>query len=223
MGRISKFLGGALCVAILMVAAGFVIFSSAIMNSTPADVSKADGIVVLTGGELRIVHAVDLLSIGKGGRLLISGVNKRTSRRQLRKLTSHQDGDRLFDCCIDIGYKARNTVENAVETREWAENWRFRRLIVVTSSYHMPRSLTELARMLPNTRLYAYPVAPRNFRIEAWWRHPGTARLLAMEYLKFLPAMAKLVMARLFFTSHAPDITTAQADRPDRSIGYDLR
>ena len=28
---------------------------------------------------------------------------------------------RLFDCCVDLDYRARNTIGNAIETRRWAE------------------------------------------------------------------------------------------------------
>ena len=74
----------------------------------------------------------------------------------------------------------------------------FTRLILVTSSYHMPRSLIELERVMPEVALVPYPVVSRNFRTERWWLHGATARLLFTEYLKFLPSAARFGVARLF-------------------------
>ena len=62
----------------------------------------------------------------------------------------------LADCCLDIGYLAQDTIGNAEETRAWAQAWGFRRIVVVTSNYHMPRSLLELLEVvveLPLQRL----------------------------------------------------------------------
>ena len=195
MARAFKILTGIVSVGLIVFLAGFFVFTDAITRFKPSDDVIADGIVVLTGGEYRILEAVNLLGKGKAKRLLISGVNRRTSRNELRRLTGHGDG--LFDCCIDIGYQALNTVGNAEETRNWAENKHFRHLIIVTSNYHMPRSLVELKRVLPDAKLYAFPVVPRSFKIRSWWRHPGTTRLLLSEYLKFLPSIARAGASRL--------------------------
>ena len=190
--KILTFLAGT---GLVLFLAGFFVFANSIMRYKPGNNVKADGIVVLTGGEYRILEAVNLLGQGKAKRLLISGVNRRTSRNELRRLTGHGDG--LFDCCIDIGYQALNTVGNAEETRNWAERMAFKRLIIVTSNYHMPRSLVELGRVMPNVKLQAFPVVPRKFKIASWWRHPGTTRLLLSEYIKFLPSVARAGAMRL--------------------------
>ena len=174
---------------LLLFLAGFLVFANHVMRFKPSDDVRADGIVVLTGGKFRILEAVNLLGQGRAKRLLISGVNRRTSRDELRRLTGHDAG--LFDCCIDIGYQALNTVGNAEETRNWARAMHFKKLIIVTSNYHMPRSLVELGRVLPDAELLSFAVVPRNFQIESWWRHPGTTRLLLSEYVKFLPSVLR--------------------------------
>ncbi len=195
-----------------MLVGGFVLFVSMIetRQPDPANLAKADGIVVLTGARERIRQGIALLEMGKGRRLLISGVNRRTSRRALRRLVP--DHERLFDCCIDIGYDARDTVGNAEETRTWAEAMRFRTLIVVTSSYHMPRGLAELRRALPEARLIAYPVVNKRVHVESWWSSPGTARLLAKEYVKFLPTALRLGLAHL--VQRRDGVRAANVDPP---------
>ncbi len=103
----------------------------------------------------------------------------------------------MFDCCVDIGYEAQDTPGNADETMHWAADQRFSKLIIVTSSYHMPRSLTELGRVMPDVKLVPYPVVTQGFRKDRWWRDFGTARILLSEYVKFLPSAARFGVARL--------------------------
>jgi uncharacterized SAM-binding protein YcdF (DUF218 family) len=174
---------------------GFIVFAGSIKHYAPHPVERADGIVVLTGGPFRLAAAAQLLSEGLGRRLLVSGVNHLTTRDDLFRTSGLTHA--LFACCVDIGYSAHDTSGNAEEAKEWVEAHRFARLIVVTSSYHMPRSLTELGRALPAVTLLPYPVVPRTLRDERWWLQAGTIRLLFTEYLKFLPSAARFGVARL--------------------------
>jgi uncharacterized SAM-binding protein YcdF (DUF218 family) len=74
---------------------------------------------------------------------------------------------------------------------------RYRSSIVVTSNYHMPRALAELARVMPGVTLIPYAVVDNNVHLERWWTYPGTTRLLVSEYLKFLPALGRLAATQL--------------------------
>ena len=94
-------------------------------------------------------------------------------------------------------------IGNAEEASDWAAHRRYRRLIVVTSSYHMPRTLTEFARAMPHVRLIAHPVLSRNVRDHAWWQSPGTLRFLFSEYVKFIAATARLGWTRAHLRSSA--------------------
>jgi uncharacterized SAM-binding protein YcdF (DUF218 family) len=168
---------------------GFLMFWALIHHVPARDLPRADAIVALTGGEARIPEAVRLLAQGKGRRLLISGVNPTTTRKELVGLAPNSQ--HLFRCCIDVGRAARDTVGNADETSQWVRERRFKSLIVVTADYHMPRSLAELRRTLPDVELIPYPVQPRNVHVNAWWAYPGTMQLLVSEYLKFMPSFAR--------------------------------
>ncbi len=143
---------------------GFVLFAAIATRKVADEPQRAEGIVVLTGGEARIAEAGRLLESGRGHRLLISGVNRRTSRDDLRRIIKIRP--QLFDCCVDIGYDALDTYGNADEARAWANQWHFSSLIVVTASYHMPRSLAEIALAMPETRLVAHAVVPR--QLQGW-------------------------------------------------------
>lgn len=183
------------CVAGLLVAAGFLVFVYSIHREPPRTAARADGIVVLTGGTARIAAGIRLLARKRADRLLISGVNVRTTAAELARRTPGHNG--LFECCIDVGYKALDTIGNAAETREWVEKHQFASLIVVTSSYHMPRSLAELHRALPGVELHPYAVVPASVRADDWYTNPGTAKLLFWEYAKFVPAATRYCIERL--------------------------
>ena len=83
------------------------------------------------------------------------------------------------------------------ETKEWADSHRFTRLMIVTSVYHMPRSLTELRRVMPGITLMPYPVLSASFQTERWWMHAASLKLAFTEYVKFIPSAARYGVARL--------------------------
>ena len=174
------------CVALVGLAllAGFLIFIYSLERSERPPAARTDGIVALTGGSQRIGDAIDLLAQGYARRLLISGVNERTSREEIERLNPGQR--RLFDCCVDLDYRAHNTIGNAIETRRWAERNGFRSLIIVTSAYHMPRTMVELNHALPELRKVPYAVVTPSVDPDAWWYSPATFRVLASEYAKLL-------------------------------------
>ena len=161
--------------------AGFLLF---VMNlpSTPHGTPKADAIVTLTGGDARLDTAVALFEHGTGKRLLITGVNKTSTKEELKRLSN---GGRRFDCCADIGYAAEDTYGNAEEAADWAALHHYKSLIIVTASYHMPRILRFFHSLMPGVRLVPYPVEPEGVNMAAWWR-PGTLHLLHNEYLKYV-------------------------------------
>jgi uncharacterized SAM-binding protein YcdF (DUF218 family) len=185
----------ALAVLMMLVALaiGFVWFVGCVPTTEVALDRDADGIVVLTGGASRIADAIDLLASGRGKRLLISGVHHATTSSEIAHLVP--DYQRLIACCVDLDRSAINTVGNAVETRRWVKGRGFRSLIVVTSSYHMPRTMAELARQLPDVELIPFPVVTDKLRAEPWWSSAPTAKLLVVEYLKYIVAQVRMRVA----------------------------
>jgi uncharacterized SAM-binding protein YcdF (DUF218 family) len=180
--------------AVVMLVIGFFIFTGSIERSQ-LEPRTADGIAVLTGRAARIDEAMKLLTQQKAKRLLITGVNRTTSTEELKQLASQ--GDQLFSCCVDIDKEARNTIDNATETSQWVARNHYTSVIVVTSNYHMPRALAELGRVMPGVTLIPYSVVDNNVHLDRWWTFPGTTRLLISEYLKYLPALARLGATQL--------------------------
>lgn len=165
---------------LLAYVAGFALFA-AHLPKPPHALHRIDGIVALTGGGLRLDVAVALFEKGFGERLLISGVNPQTSKAELKRLVH---GRSQFDCCADLGYAAENTFGNAKEAAAWTRFHHFKRLVLVTSRYHMPRSLLEFHDVMPDVVLVPYPVDPDSGR-----GFPATLRnlkALHSEYWKYI-------------------------------------
>ena len=191
---------------------GFILFAS-VVTRTPAPANpRAEGIVVLTGEGRRIAEGARLLKEGRAERMLISGVNPRTSKRAILKISGLPE--QTFDCCVDLDYLALDTAGNANETRSWAVAQRYNTLIIVTASYHMPRSLAELALALPGAHLIPHPVVPKGFPESGWWFHPSTTRVLLAEYLKFLRSAAHLTLARMLGQVEPNALAEIPSERP---------
>ncbi len=135
----------------------FLLFArrAATMEADPA--IRGDAIVALTGGSgLRIAEGVQLVSEGRGGHLLISGVHPDVTMNDLMALAGG-DPD-VWACCVTIGHAAETTLGNADETAAWAYENGYQDLILVTSDYHMARSLLVLQDAMPDIALEPWPV-----------------------------------------------------------------
>jgi uncharacterized SAM-binding protein YcdF (DUF218 family) len=177
-------------VGALLLAVGFFWFAFNIPNEDVSLDRKADGIVALTGAASRIPDAIELLAADRGKRLLITGVHRATSAREIARLTPLYS--KFFTCCIDLDRSALNTFGNALETKRWAHEHNFNSLIVVTSNWHMPRAMVELGHQLPEATLIPYPVMSEKVKTEPWWQNIDTARFLLAEYLKYLFALCRM-------------------------------
>jgi uncharacterized SAM-binding protein YcdF (DUF218 family) len=174
----------------LLLTGGFFWFAMQISGEEVILDRKADGIVALTGAASRIPDAIELLAAERGKRLLITGVHRATSASEIARLTPLYS--KYFTCCIDLDRSALNTLGNALETKRWARDRGFASLIIVTSNWHMPRAMAEIAHQLPDVALIAYPVISEKVKTEPWWQNPDTARFLVAEYLKYLFALLRM-------------------------------
>jgi uncharacterized SAM-binding protein YcdF (DUF218 family) len=182
----------ALLVLAMLWATGLLAFAARVAHSTPAaDPGRAQGIVALTGpSPARMAVGISLLQEGRGQRLLISGVNRINNRDDVRRAARSAAGA-VYDCCVDLGFEAVDTIGNARETADWARARGYDQVIVVTADYHMPRALLELKGAMPHARLTPYPVATDEMNARAWWRNSHQARRLSLEYCKYLVILTR--------------------------------
>ena len=169
---------------------GLVWYASLIPRPNAPSLVKSQAIVVLTGGSDRMSEGLRLLEGGLAQKLFISGVYHRVEVKELMRVAKKNPKE--LECCIELGYTADNTTGNACETAAWMEKVRFRSLRLVTASYHMPRSLLEFHRVMPEMKVIAHPVFPEGFKGEKWWLWPGSTSLIASEFSKYLMAIIRI-------------------------------
>ena len=168
--------------------AGLVWFAGKIPLAPEDTASRSDAIVVLTGGSGRLAEGLDLLGRGLAKKLFVSGVYQGVEVDELLRISRESPQDLL--CCVSLGYDATDTSGNARESAQWMKKNGFESLRVVTASYHLPRSLLEFRRAMPEVLLIPHPVFPSAVHLENWWLWPGTAKLIIGEYMKYLASCA---------------------------------
>jgi uncharacterized SAM-binding protein YcdF (DUF218 family) len=113
----------------------------------PASLQKTDAVVVLTGGPGRIDRGLQVIRAGKAQRMLISGVDLDVKPGELA--VAYKAPAKLFDCCIDLGFRAVDTRSNGLETARWVAKHKVKTLRLVTHDWHMRRAKFELDLALP--------------------------------------------------------------------------
>lgn len=178
-------------------------FAAAIPNDVTAPDVQTDAIVVLTGGSLRVEGGLHLLAEGKAKKLFISGVYRGVDVAELLRV-SRQSPDSVA-CCVVLGHAADNTLGNARETAQWMESEGYHSLRLVTASYHMPRSMLEFSRAMPDIEIVPNPVFPEFIQEAPWWQSRRSALLIASEYSKYLAATVRPYVPAALLPSGAAD------------------
>jgi uncharacterized SAM-binding protein YcdF (DUF218 family) len=194
-------------IAVLAFGWGFWRFAESVRTpETPEDPPQSQAIVALTGATERLKVGVHLLREQKGERLLISGVNRIVTDQEL--YTALEIPPQLAECCVDLGRGAEDTLGNASETAAWARAHHYRRLILVTDDYHMPRSYAELQIAMPEAEIHRYPVRTRYTDPRLWRSDVGVAARLGGEYVKYLVIRGREALIGLGKGEHAPTDAT---------------
>lgn len=141
------------------------------------------GIVVLTGGKMRIERGMEILQKGYAEKMFISGVFMPSEiETKFRIEKSKKD---LLDCCINFGAEAKNTIENAVEVNQWlSDNSEIIKIILITSYYHLPRSILMFEKKIDrNLEVFPVPAVEKVNLLEQPIFH---IKLITSEYFKVI-------------------------------------
>ena len=76
------------------------------------------------------------------------GVGRDVKPKELA--ATYKRPEKLFDCCIDLGFQAVDTHSNALETARWASRNDVKSLRLVTHDWHMRRARLELDQAMPS-------------------------------------------------------------------------
>ncbi len=169
-----------LILLLLVVAVLFVDFVYKTFSVRQRDV-RTDAVVVLAGGKGRIEEGVRLYREGKGERLFLIGVDPSVRKSDLfTEKSGERGGEGVF-----LEKVSRNTLENAIMARQMLLQYNVRSIILLTSRYHMKRSLLLFRQVFPkDVAIYPYPVTVNPSK-DGWWSHGGSVRLLFSEFYKY--------------------------------------
>ena len=176
----------------LLFLGGFVWFLASLPHDDEAPDRQTDAIVVLTGGAGRVARGLELLEQDKAEKLFISGVYYAVDVNELLRVAERSPQD--LSCCISLGYEAGNTRGNAEETAAWIDKQGYDSLRLVTSAYHMPRSLLQFRRLMPGVEILVHPVFPESYEPGSFWPLPGPFTLLVQEFVKYLATAAEAIL-----------------------------
>lgn len=167
-------------ITFLLVAVLFVDFVYKTFSFNVRDMN-IDAIVVLAGAKGRVEEGVKLYRAGKGKRLFLVGVDPAVRKADLfTEVPGERSGDEVF-----LEKASRNTLENAIFAREMLLKQNVRSILLITSRYHMKRSLLIFRSILPkDIAIYPYPLAGKSSS-DSWWSHGGSLRLLFSEFYKY--------------------------------------
>ena len=142
---------------------------------------NTDAIVVLAGGRGRVEEGVRLYRDHQARYLFLVGVDRTVRKGDLFK---ERKGERGSDGVI-LEKMSRNTLENALYSREMILKKEVRSIRLITSRYHMKRSVLIFRNTLPkDIVIHPHPVDTTNLK-EQWWSHLGSFRLLFAEFYKY--------------------------------------
>jgi uncharacterized SAM-binding protein YcdF (DUF218 family) len=183
---------------------GLVIFIHSIPNKKdPVNLESTDAIVVLTGGSMRIEEGFNIFYASDARKILVSGVGSGVKVSDLKKIIKKIGQEAKIDQeKIVLGSIAKNTASNAQETKIFMNLNSFKSLRLVTSNYHIKRSLLIFKSELPGIRIVPHPVCSENFKknkqdsiilaINEYNKLIGTLLIiLESKYDKFILKLAK--------------------------------
>lgn len=149
---------------------------------------KTEVIVVLTGGQGRVEHGLEMLAQGAAPLLYITGVGEHvTTEQMLEEHASPVAKGILYhaDVDIELDHVARSTVSNADQSAAFLRKRGIKSIRLITANYHMKRSMHEFKTAIPEITILADAVFPEDFKRDEWWLHPNTRRLVFSEFYKY--------------------------------------
>lgn len=151
------------------------------------DCAAADAIVVISGGDTnaRTDEAIRLYHQGWAPHLVVSGAaaDKRSSSNAAvmrQRALSRQ----VPAVAVIAEEQSESTKQNAEKVAQIVQERLWRRIILVTSGYHMQRASLEFHAQLPNVTIVAHPVARDRQWGPFWWATPWGWWLALGELVK---------------------------------------
>lgn len=171
-------------------------------NPAPLAFPANTVIACLAGGKHRIEAAFELFADGVGEQLWIIGAGKHSTvttlaRAQAGDVFQKIPWDRFDKIQVENG--SRNTIENAFAVKRLLDqNPGIKNLVLVTSPYHMRRSMLMIEHHIPpEIRVIPFTPISADFGREDWWHSWFGFSLTLAETVKL--ELARLLIPHLSY------------------------
>ena len=165
---------------ILFLTYDFILFIKKIDYKQVNFYNQTDGIAVLTGGKGRINLGLDLFKKSSNLRLIISGVDKKVSNSSIIPKNLKNKSN------ITIDKDSESTYQNSKIIKKWTSKYKLQNITVITSYYHMPRSMMLMQTLMPTINFYAYQVEKKKPNKTSFRENILYYFFLTEEYIKFI-------------------------------------
>ena len=180
MTKLNKLLLALLIFSVLIFLFGFIRYFFSIKNFETSINVNAQGIAVLTGGKGRIAEAIKVFRENSLSYLLISGVDKSV------RIEDIVPEDFLTNPRVSIDKNSQTTLDNANEIIKWSNRNSIKNIIIITSDYHIPRSMLILTNRGKGLAFYPHPVASSIDFEKNLLKDTKILKFLLEEYVKYL-------------------------------------
>lgn len=161
-------------------------------GATPSQIKgcgAADVIVAVSGGDTtaRTQEAIDLYQAGWAPRLIFSGAasdKSGPSNAEVMRDQALKQG--VPENAIIIEQNSQTTEQNAARTSNIFSYKDIHSAIIVTSAYHMKRTMLEFEKKAPGVNLRAHPVKSDDQWSAWWWLTPFGWYLAISELIKIV-------------------------------------
>jgi len=173
----------------ILIGIEIVCFYQILSDDTPLE--KADLIVVFVGGAGRIEAGHQLAKAGYAPYLVISPATD-------AKLKSYGEKYRLAPTVkYIVEDKARSTFENALYTKRIISEHNFQSVILVTSSYHLPRSYCLLKLLLAGDKIKIMPFGIQRNQINLQYLISSKGKRIYNEMVKVWGSIAEFLSYKI--------------------------
>ena len=179
-------------------------FKESILSFKKYNNKKSSNIVILTGAANRIKDGFKIIDGFEklkiiNYKILVSGTGKGFSKKSLIKQISPNFDPALIECCIYLDSISKNTLTNAIETSKWAKRNNVKEFILITSNYHMPRAILEFNNIMPNHKIYTFPITPKKHNVQKWLDSNETFSLILKEFCKYIIANFRIKILNISY------------------------
>lgn len=153
------------------------------------DCRAADAIVAVSGGDTaaRTQEAIDLYKNDWAPKLIFSGAAQdKSGPSNAEVMRAQAIAQGVPASAITTEKDSDTTEQNAVKTADIFNYKDVHSAIIVTSAYHMKRTMMEFRRKAPSVTLRAHPVKSDDQWSVWWWTTPGGWRLAVTEIVKII-------------------------------------